>query len=360
MRLDRLRHLMEIRQTDLVVLAPGAHLQWLFGFAPHPDERACLLLIGREKAGWVMPALNADDVRQHSDLPFWEWVDATGPQQALIQALGEIAPKVQNLSLDETMRADHALLVLDALPQAKRSFAAQTIGELRMRKDPQELALLEENARIADLAQKALHQALRAGMTEKALAEAAKAAFVAEGAKPAFAIIGAGENSAFPHHHTGSSLIREGQPIVCDIGASKGGYYSDITRMICLGTPPLGYEEVHAVVEAAVQAAIAIARPGIPAKAVDDAARSVITAAGYGAYFTHRTGHGLGTEVHEAPYMTATSETLLEEGMVFTIEPGIYLPGRFGIRLEEVAVITKDGCRILSTLSRDLAIIQPA
>lgn len=139
-----------------------------------------------------------------------------------------------------------------------------------------------------------------------------------------------------------------------DIGARKGGYYSDITRMAVVGQLPEGYAEVHAVVDAAVQAALAAIRPGVPAQAVDDAARGVIVAAGYGEYFTHRTGHGLGIEVHEPPYMTASNPLLLEEGMVFTVEPGIYLPGRFGIRLEEVAVVTANGAGILSRLSRDV------
>ncbi len=342
--------------TGLVALAPGAHMRWLLGFAPHPDERACLLLIGHERAGFVMPTLNAGDVRQHTDLPFWEWDDATGPGGALTRALAGIAPGPGPVALDEAMRADHALLLLDQLPNAARGFAAETVGALRMRKDAGELASLAENARIADLAQGALRAAIRDGITEAELAAVARKAFADNGAQPTFAIVGAGVNSSFPHHHTGSTVVRPGHPIVCDIGGQKGGYNSDITRMACLGEPPAGYAEVHAVVEAAVVAALAVVRPGVVISAVDAAARGVITAAGHGAHFTHRTGHGLGSEVHEPPYATASSETVLEEGMVFTIEPGIYLPGRFGIRLEEVCVVTKDGARILSTLPRDLFI----
>ena len=139
-----------------------------------------------------------------------------------------------------------------------------------------------------------------------------------------------------------------------DIGARKDGYCSDITRMAALGEAPRGYAEVHAVVEAAVSAALAAIRPGAAARSIDAAARGVITDAGFGAQFTHRTGHGLGTEIHEPPYITATSELVLQEGMVFTVEPGIYLPGRFGIRLEEVVAVTADGVEVLSGLSRDL------
>lgn len=353
-RLDRLRARMAATGTGLVALAPGAHMQWLLGFAPHPDERACLLLVGPDTAGFVMPVLNAADARQHTDLPFWDWADATGPQAALDAALQAIAPNPRRVSLDEAMRADHALLVLDGLPNVARGFAGDTVGALRMIKDAAELAALAENARIADLAQTALRQAIRPGMTETELADVARAAFAAHGARCEFAIVGTGANSAFPHHHTGPSQLQPGDAVVVDIGGRKGGYYSDITRMAAVGHLPDGYGDVHAVVDAAVQAALDVIRPGIPAQAVDDAARGVIAAAGYGAFFTHRTGHGLGSEVHEPPYMTATNPLLLEEGMVFTVEPGIYLPGRFGIRLEEVAVVTATGSRILSGLSRDV------
>lgn len=355
-RLDRLRARMAETGTSLVALAPGAHMKWLLGFAPHPDERACILLVGPDKAGFVMPVLNAGDARQHTDLPFWDWADATGPLSAVQAALDAVAPGPAKISLDEAMRADHALLLLDNLPNCQRSFAAETVGALRMIKDAAELAALEENARIADRAQAALRAAIRDGITESELAAVARAAFADGGAQPTFAIVGAGVNSSFPHHHTGGTVVRPGQPIVCDIGGAKAGYNSDITRMACLGEPPQGYLEVHAVVNAAVEAALAVIRPGVPASAVDKAARGVIVAAGYGDYFTHRTGHGLGSEVHEPPYMTGTNDLLLEEGMVFTVEPGIYLPGRFGIRLEEVAVVTADGARILSSLSRDLHI----
>lgn len=350
-RLARLRVRMAEAGMDLLALAPGAHLRWLLGFAPMPDERPCLALISQREAGFLMPALNADEVRQHCDWPFWLWADDAGPGAALAAALAAMGP-VAAVSLDEAMRADHALLLLDALPGAARGFAAETVGHLRLCKDAAEIAALRENARIADLAMQALRAALRPGITERALADAARAAFRAEGAVPEFTIVGAGANGAFPHHHTGDTAIRPGDAIVCDIGGRKDGYYSDITRMAVCGPLPEGYAQVHAVVDAAVQAALACIRPGIAAREVDAAARRVIAEAGYGAFFTHRTGHGVGQEIHEPPYITGTSDVILRPGMVFTVEPGIYLPGRFGIRLEEVAVVTETGCEILSTLPR--------
>ncbi|MFN4099188.1 MAG: M24 family metallopeptidase [Pararhodobacter sp.] len=353
-RIARLQAQMKTTGTDLLALAPGAHMRWLLGFAPHPDERLCLLLVGAEKAAFVMPALNATDARQHTDLPFHEWADADGPAQALAAALADTGSDPRKLSLDETMRADHALMLLDALPRAERGLAAAEIGALRQIKDEGEIASLRDNARIADKAQAAVRAALRPGVTEAEMVQVARDAFAAEGAVCQFGIVGFGENSSFPHHHSGSRALKPGDVVLVDIGARKGAHVSDITRMAAFGTPPEDYDAVHAVVEAAVSAALRAARPGVPAHAVDDAARGVITEAGYGAYFTHRTGHGLGTEVHEPPYMTAANPQLLEEGMVFTIEPGIYLPGRFGIRLEEVAVVTADGAEILSGLSRAL------
>ena len=146
-----------------------------------------------------------------------------------------------------------------------------------------------------------------------------------------------------PHHQTGDAVLRTGQAVVLDIGAGRDGFSSDMTRMAVLGEAPEGYAEVHAIVEAAVQAAMEVARPGVKAHVLDGAARKVITDAGYGEYFVHRLGHGMGIEVHEPPYISASSQSVLDEGMVFSIEPGIYLPGRFGLRLEDIVIMRTDG-----------------
>ncbi len=354
-RFDALRAAMAATDTDLLALGPGPHMHWLMGFHPHPDERPCLLLVGRSKAGFLMPALNAEEARKATDLPFWVWADADGPKDALTEAIADLdAGATARVAVDEAMRADFALLVLDALPEAAHGFAAATVGDLRMRKDAAEYAELKANAAIADRAMQALWASLKPGMTELDAAAVARDVFAEAGAKPLFTIIGANENGAFPHHATGTRMLADGDAIVIDIGARRGDFSSDITRMAVLGTPPDGYAEVHKVVDAAVRAALAAARPGVPAKRVDQAARSVIAEAGYGEYFVHRTGHGLGLEGHEPPWITSTSETVLEPGMVFSIEPGIYLPGRFGIRLEEIVILREDGPEILSALPRDL------
>jgi Xaa-Pro dipeptidase len=305
-----------------------------------------------------MPVLEAESARQHTDLPFHTWSDEDGAQAAFDALL--VAADAQNarsIVLDETMRADFAGLVQDTLLQAKRQFALSTVGALRMRKDEAEYAVLKRNALTADAAMRAAWAQMRVGMTELEVAQLIRDSFSGQGVKPMFNIIGAGQNGAFPHHQTGQTVLKTGDAVVMDIGGAMDGYSSDMTRMAVMGTPPDGYMEVHAVVEAAVQAALKAAKPGVKAHVVDDAARGVITDAGYGEYFMHRTGHGMGVEIHEAPYLTAASQTILETGMVFSIEPGIYLPDRFGIRLEDIVILREGGPEIFSELPRDLTVI---
>ncbi|MCB1424950.1 MAG: aminopeptidase P family protein [Rhizobiaceae bacterium] len=356
-RLTALRKKMAETGADLVAIAPGSHMDWLVGFHPHPDERPCLLLVGREREAFLMPVLNAEGTREETDIAFHNWADADGPDAALAAALEDVGGReARNVVLDETMRADFALLLLGALPDAAHAFTDRTLGRLRMRKDEGEIEKLKMNAAIADRAMQKAFATIRPGMTEKELAQEIKEHFGSEGAVPAFWIVGGGPNGAFPHHQTGERKLGEGDAIVIDIGARKAGFPSDITRMAAIGQPPEGYGQFHTIVENAVQAAMKAARPGVRAKEVDAAARKVIADAGYGDYFVHRTGHGMGIDGHEPPYITATSDTVLEEGMVFSIEPGIYLPGRFGIRLEEIVVLREDGPEVLSSLPRDLHI----
>lgn len=354
-RLVALRNRMTETGTDLLALAPGAHMDWLLGFHPHPDERPCLLLIGLEKEAFLMPALNAEGSREKTDIAFHEWADDEGPVRALNEALAATrTERARAVALDETMRADFALPLLDALPNSRRGFTEDTVGALRMRKDEREYRLLKKNARINDRAMQAGFAAIRPGISELDLAAAIRAHYTDEGAVPLFTIVGSGGNGAFPHHATGERKLQTGDAIVIDIGGRKDGFPSDMTRMAAVGRAPDGYAEVHDIVERAVRAALETAKPGVVAKQIDAAARDVITEAGYGEFFVHRTGHGLGIEVHEPPYITASSEAVLDEGMVFSIEPGIYLPGRFGIRLEEIVILRADGPEILSELPRDL------
>ena len=350
---------MKVNKVDLIALGPGTHMKWLLGFNPFPEERPCMLLIGQEKEAFLMPSVNAEGVREQTKIPMHCWNDEIGPEQALKEALSDtdtIAAK--HIAIDEAMRSHFALLLLESLSNPTYEFTASTVGTLRMRKDQDEFVNLKENALIDDRAMQAGFAAIKEGVSELEIGEVINKHFISEGAKPQFCIVGSGPNGAFPHHHTGNRKVKKGDAILIDIGGRKGTFPSDMTRMSVLGHPPEGYLEIHAIVERAVKAALSAARPGVMAKDVDAAARSVITEAGYGEFFVHRTGHGLGIDIHEPPYITATSEVVLDEGMVFSIEPGIYLQGRFGVRLEEIVILRTDGPEILSELTRELNLIK--
>lgn len=354
-RMKNLRARMAETGTDLVVIGPSSHMRWLAELSPHGDERPVLLMVSKDYAGFLMPALNVDSSRQHTDLPFFPWGDADGPDAALDQLIdatgvSRISPSIV---LDETMRADFALLVLDALPGAKRRFTGDTVGYLRARKDDDEYRRLKASALLNDRAMAAGFDALRPGITELEVAQVIRDFYKANGATTEFCSVCFGPNGAFPHHHTGSTTLKAGDAVLIDTGGRIDGYPSDMTRVGYFGAAPEGYGQIHSILDRAVEAAIAAAKPGVPASAVDKAARDVIAAAGYGDNFLHRTGHGLGIDIHETPYITATSDTVLDDGMVFSIEPGIYLQGRFGLRLEEIVIIRNGEAEVLSDMPRE-------
>ncbi len=354
-RMEKLRARMAETQTDLVVIGPSSHMRYLADLSPHGDERPVMLMVSQSYAGFLMPALNVDSSRQHTDLPFFPWTDAEGPDAALKQLLDAtgVSPISPSIVLDETMRADFALLVLDALPGAKRRFTGDTVGYLRSRKDEAEYKLLKASHVLNDGAMQAGFAALKEGVTELEVAEVIGDFYKANGATTQFISVCFGPNGAFPHHHTGDTKLKRGDAVLIDIGGRIGGYPSDMTRVGYFGSKPDGFDEIHGILDRAVDAAITASVPGAKAKDVDKAARDVIAAAGYGDFFLHRTGHGLGIDVHEAPYITGTSETVLDEGMVFSIEPGIYLQGRFGQRLEEIVIIRNGKAEIFSDMPRD-------
>jgi Xaa-Pro dipeptidase len=353
-RMARLRERMTETGTDLVVIGPTSSMVWLAGLSPHGDERPVMLMVSKDFAGFLIPVLNVDSARQHTDLPFFSWSDDAGPDgalAALLEATGAHRPGLR-IALDETMRADFALLVLDALPRAERSFLYDTVGYLRARKDESEYRVLKANALINDGAMRSAFASLKPGISELEVADIVRDYYKANGTKPEFIHVCFGENGAFPHHHTGERKLIANEAVLIDIGGRSDGYPSDMTRVAFCGEPSEEFRKVHAVLQRAVVAAVAAAKPGARAMDVDTAAREIITDAGYGAFFLHRTGHGMGIDIHEPPYITATAETILEDGHVFSIEPGIYLSGKFGIRLEEIVIIRGDHAEILSELSR--------
>jgi Xaa-Pro aminopeptidase len=355
-RLAGLRQSMAGAGVCLTAIAPTDNLRWLLGFAPLYDERACALLVSAEGLAMLMPSLNAEQTAAHAPgIELVRWADEDGPRAALRETLTRVGPlPTGTLAADPEMRADHLLLLQEALAGTRTVDAGDVLWPLREIKDGDELAVLTRSAEVADRAIEAAWAACAAGVSELTVAEAINGVFAAAGCEPEFAIVGSGPNSAFPHHETGGRTLGEGDAVVIDLGAVLEGYHSDITRMAFIGAPTDRYREVHAVVEAAVVAATAATRPGARCGEVDAAARGVIEKAGYGEFFVHRTGHGLGLSGHEPPYVMAGSDVVLRAGMVHSIEPGIYLPGEFGVRLEEIVHVTEDGCERFSALGRDV------
>ncbi|MDQ7843124.1 MAG: Xaa-Pro peptidase family protein [Armatimonadota bacterium] len=358
-RLDRLRRAMAEQGIALLAVPPGDDLRYLTGFSPLADERPCYLFLNDRAGLFLVPELNAHQSEGHIRQPFVTYTDAEGPEKALYAVRGQFrAPRT--IAVGDTMRADALLHLQRIWPEASYLPASTVLAPLRMRKSAEEIEALRQAARTADAAMEAACAASRPGITEAEVAHAAGEGFRRAGAdEVTFTTVASGPNSAFPHHHTGPRALRSGEPVLYDLGSRHQGYCSDITRMAYLGEPSPRYREIHRIVEDAVRAALEVIRPGTPIREVDLAARRVIERAGYGRFFTHRTGHGIGLSGHEPPSVTHTNEMPLEAGMAFSVEPGIYLPGEFGVRLEEIVIVTERGPVVLSALPRDLRVIAP-
>jgi Xaa-Pro aminopeptidase len=303
--------------------------------------------------------LNADQAAAAlPGLELFRFKDEDGPEAAFRGALANAGDdSLRRLAIDPEMRAEAALEIRDRLPGVELVSGAMLMRRLREVKQPDEIQAIQRSAGTADRAMEAAIAACRPGASEAAVAAAAIAAFRDAGAKEPWVSVGSGPNGAFPHHEVSRRLLQAGEPVLIDLGAKLEQYHSDLTRMVHVGEPSSRYDEVHRTVEQAVQAALAAAHVGATCGDVDAAARGVIAAAGYGERFLHRTGHGLGLSVHEPPWIMAREQYPIRSGMVFSIEPGIYLPSEFGVRLEEIVVITDTGPRIVSKLDRSVEVV---
>jgi Xaa-Pro aminopeptidase len=356
-RLERARRLMSERGMDLLAVAPGDDLRYLLGYSPHADERPCYLLVAGGGEAFVVPSLNAAQAEQHVRVPMFVYTDADGPGRAIAAARSRLGGSAspRTLGVDDTMRADFVLTLQAAYPDARLALGSDVLAPLRMRKDADEIDVLKRSATHADQAVQAVFAACRAGTSEQELADVAAASFRRAGSQEVlFTAIASGRNSTFPHHHSGGRRLGPGDSVTIDVGGRLDGYASDITRVAHLGAPSARYRQVHAAVDEALRTAMAAIKPGVPLKEVDLAARGVIDRAGFGQYFVHRVGHGLGVSGHELPSVTHENAMPIDEGFVFSVEPGIYLPGEFGIRLEEIVYVDRTGAHRLSALPRDV------
>jgi Xaa-Pro aminopeptidase len=350
-RLALAREALAAAGADWLLVPASPDLLWLTGARARVTERLVALALPRDAEPFlVAPRLEARPLAESCDgLAMLVWDEHEDPLARLIDRAGLRAEST--VLLGEGLRVPH-LLRLAALARCRP--AAEALAPLRAVKDAEELDALAEAARHADLVVEEAADHARPGMSERELARFVSERFEALGDRDAWVIVASGLNSADPHHESGERTIREGEVLLLDLGAFTRGYGSDITRTYFLGEPPRQVLRTWEVVNAARAAGIAAARPGRPAEEVDAAARSVIEDAGLGEHFTHRTGHGLGLEVHETPYLVRGNRVPLAAGNVHSVEPGVYLSGRYGVRLEDIVVVEREGARRLNAAPLDL------
>lgn len=350
-RLDRATRAMTSQDVDLLLLTPGADMLYLTGFEHgHAYERLLAFALRSDGTGsWICPSMNVSQVSAQAlpSQPVRGWSDS----ETYIPPLRDALSGARTIAFDDDARSAFLLDLLAVSPGSRIVKASSLMRGLRMRKDAAELAALRAAAKTVDDTVSDAISFCVPGRTESEVDKLLREALLRRSPESsvAFTIIASGPNGAFPHHETAQRKIERGDVVILDYGTRLNGYLSDITVTCSVGEPadPQA-REVYKVVYEAAQAAIAAVKPGVPCEQVDRAARTVIDRAGFGDRFMHRTGHGIGLQGHEPPFMVEGNHELLEEGMTFSIEPGIYLAGRFGVRLEIIVACGARGAELLN------------
>lgn len=363
-RFDRLNASLRTSDLDAVILNPGPTLKYLTGLSFHLMERPVVLFFAKDQVpAIVLPELELQKV---ASLPYRLQVFAYGENPS---AWGEVFRRAaQALGLDgkrigvepRNLRLLEFRYVKSAAPKADYPDAGDVLAGLRLRKEQAEVEAMRKAVKIAQSALEAVIPLIKIGMTEKELSSELVTQLLRHGSEPEMPfspIVSGGPNSANPHASPAERKLQAGDLLVVDWGAAYDGYISDLTRTFAVGEVDEECQKIHKIVQESNAAGRAAAKPGVPCANVDIAAREVIEKSGYGKYFTHRTGHGIGMEGHEDPYMRGDNMQVLEPGMAFTVEPGIYLPGRNGVRIEDNVVITETGADVLSDMPREIRVV---
>ncbi|QEK16994.1 putative dipeptidase PepE [[Clostridium] hylemonae DSM 15053] len=356
-RIEDARTVMRQKQLDCLILSPSADLYYMTGLSPIAVERPVFLIVLREEAYVILPAFEADDLREEvkEQISCIFWQETEDPYRKAAACVGGGSIRI---AAGDAMPNVMAYRLARQIKAASWSLGSEVMEELRARKDAAELKYLmtaQEKSEAALL--RTLEQGLE-GFTEREVAQRLKGYLEEEGLScRGLPLVAAGQNGAVPHHQAADCRICFQDAVVIDFGGSYEGYFSDITRTVAVGKPPEGFEEIYGTVRAANEAAFQAAAPGITCGCLDEAARQVIREAGYGGFFTHRLGHGIGLDIHEPPYIVAGSRKQIEPGNVFSNEPGIYLPGRFGIRLEDDLYIGQKEAECLTGLGHELLVV---
>ena len=356
-RLQRAQQEMARQGVDLLVVGASADLRYLIGFDGHESERMSVLVLPREGAPhYVAPGLEAPLLDAQRDLlEIVPWEETEDPAAKVAAVAGPAADGV--IAAGDELWSVFTIRLQGRMPRARWTEGGQLLRPLRMIKDEREIALLAEAARRTDESWEEFLATAITGLTEWDVRERLMNLLSARGLAPVFCNVGSGPNGASPHQTASDRVVGPGDAVVCDWGGTLEGYNSDVTRTAHVGDPSPEFVRAYEAVRAANQAAFDVVRPGVPCQEVDRAARAVLTEAGYGAAFIHRTGHGLGISLHEEPYMIEGNDLPLEEGMVFSDEPGVYFPGQFGIRIEDTVVCTATGARRLNEATRELRVM---
>jgi Xaa-Pro aminopeptidase len=343
-----------------VVVTPGPDLVWLTGYQPTAiTERLTMLVLSTDNEPTLLvPILERPDVEGAEgagSVSLVDWPDGTDPYEIaspLLRPDGEFG-------ISDSAWAMHLLGLQRALPQSRYRSLTESLPMMRAVKDDNELMRLAAAGEAADSAYGEIVQKRFAGRRETEVAADLADLLRQFGHEQVdFTVVGSGPNGANPHHEAGDRVIELGDAVVLDFGGLRYGYGSDTTRTVCVGEPTSEIREVHEVVRQAQQAGVDAVRPGVSCQEIDRAARKVITEAGFGGQFIHRTGHGIGVTTHEPPYMVEGEEQSLVPGMCFSVEPGIYLAGRFGVRIEDIVTVTEGGGRRLNNTDHGLRVVE--
>jgi Xaa-Pro dipeptidase len=360
-RFDQLVAEIKKARLDAIALVPGANLRYFTGLELHASERVSVVFVSATgEVSVVLPQLEQPRAAAQAALPmrFYPWADGDGPQLAMQRCVADLEIGDQ-LGVEFTAMRILEMHCIETAMSVEAHDAGPLFAELRMRKDAEELAAMRQAVQIIEGALEATLAQISMGMTERECGAIWDREIQARGGSPSFTtIVAAGPHSANPHHSNGERPLQAGDLVIFDGGSWYNGYTSDITRTVAIGEPSPLAREVYTLVQQANEAGReAAAQPGASGDSIDAAARAVISAAGYGKQFVHRTGHGIGLEVHEPPYIMAGNTDPLLIGATFTIEPGVYLPGAFGVRIEDNVVITATGAECLTSFNRDLIVI---
>ena len=346
---------------DLLLIGTGPDFAYLTGSWVSSHERLTVLVVPQRGTAWIAaPNTDITDIKAapvgELDVELRGWNDGEDPYKLALHGAGDGLGKV---ALGQSLTADHVLGFQDLLPHASYELATYALAELFTRKDEAEIAELRKAGRAIDAVHAQVPQLLQAGRTEAEVAHELEKLILREHSVIDFVIVGSGPNGANPHHSFSDRVLAEGEPVVVDIGGTlPSGYHSDCTRTYVVGgdisKAPQDFQDAYAVLADAQAAGRAAAHPGSTAADIDAIVRQAISAAGWGDYFVHRTGHGIGLSTHEEPFIMEGNDLALEEGMAFSIEPGIYLEGKWGMRLEDIVVLTNDGYESLNQAPRDV------